>query len=65
MDALAKIGHGTKARTLCDTKADADKINKFAEQRMHDPNREPYGSSPFSMNTCTNIAIEALGAGRK
>ena len=64
-DALNKIGHGTKAKTSCEDKADADKINKFAEQRMHDRNRVPYSWNPFNFNTCTTFASDALGAGLK
>lgn len=64
-DALNKIGHGTKAKTSCEDKADAEKINKFAEQRMHDRNRAPYSWNPFNLNTCTTFASDALGAGLK
>lgn len=61
---LSEIGHGTGAKTSCDANADADKINNFAEQRMNDPNRAPYSWSPFSFNTCTSFASDALAAGR-
>jgi RHS repeat-associated protein len=65
VEALNKMGHGTKAKTSCDANADADKINDFAEQRMNDPNRAPYSWNPFSLNTCTTFASDALAAGRK
>jgi hypothetical protein len=64
-DALNKIGNGTTAKTSCDDKADSDKINNFAEQRMNDSNRAPYSWNPFKLNTCTTFAIDALGAGLK
>ncbi|PKN88619.1 MAG: hypothetical protein CVU51_03790 [Deltaproteobacteria bacterium HGW-Deltaproteobacteria-1] len=64
-NALNKIGNGTEAKTNCDDTADADKINKFAEQRMNDPNRAPYSWSPLNFNTCTTFASDALGAGLK
>lgn len=59
---LNEIGHGTKASTSCEADADAKKINDFAEQRMHDPNRAPYSWNPFNFNTCTTFAGDALGA---
>ena len=65
IEALNKIGHGTEAKTSCDDKADADKINDFAEQRMNDPNRAPYSWNPFNFNTCTTFANDAMGAGLK
>jgi len=65
IEALNKIGHGTEAETSCDAKADADKINDFAGQRMNDPNRAPYSWNPFNFNTCTTFANDAMGAGLK
>ena len=65
MDALRKIGHGTEPRTSCEPSADAKKINDFAEERMHDPQRAPYSWNPFKSNTCKTFASDALGAGRK
>jgi len=65
IEALNKIGHGTEAKTSCDDKADADKINDFAERRMNDPNRAPYSWNPFNFNTCTTFANDAMGAGLK
>jgi len=64
-DALNKIGNGTKAKTSCNDKVDADKINSFAEQRMKDPKRSPYSWNPFNFNTCTTFAGDALKAGLK
>uniref|UniRef100_UPI001B802595 RHS repeat-associated core domain-containing protein n=1 Tax=Desulfobulbus elongatus TaxID=53332 RepID=UPI001B802595 len=64
-NALNKIGNGTTAKTNCDDKADADKINNFAEQRMNDPNRAPYSWNPFNFNTCTTFASDALAGGLK
>ena len=62
---LKKIGKGTKAKASCDDRADADKINRFAEQRMSDPNRAPYSWNPFKLNTCTTFATDAFGEGLK
>lgn len=64
MKALDKFGKGQKTKTSCDDKADASKINAFAEQRMNDPNRAPYSWNPLSPNTCTTFARDALGAGQ-
>lgn len=63
-EALNGLGKGVKAMATCDDKADAEKINQFAEQRMGDPNRAPYSWNPLSFNTCTTFANDALGAGR-
>lgn len=63
--ALNEFGKGTTAKTVCDDKADADKINKFAEQRMNDIKRAPYSWSPFNFNTCTTFASDALAGGLK
>jgi len=62
---LNEIGHGTKATTTCDPNADADKINNFAEQRMHDSDRAPYSWNPLHFNTCTSFANDALEAGQQ
>jgi len=64
-DALNNISNGTTANIICDDKADSDKINKFAEQRMNDSKRAPYSWSPFNFNTCTSFASDALKAGLK
>jgi RHS repeat-associated protein len=64
-DALNKIGNGTKAKTNCNDKADADKINSFSEQRMRDPKRAPYCWNPLNFNACTTFASDALKAGLK
>jgi hypothetical protein len=63
-DTLKGFGKGTEPKTSCDDKADADKINRFAGQRMNDPKRAPYSWNPFNFNTCTTFASDALGAGR-
>lgn len=63
MKALNDIGHGTEAETSCEADANADKVNEFAENRMNDPNRAPYSWMPWSFNTCTTFANDALGAG--
>lgn len=64
-EALNKIGKGTEAYSSCFDGSDADKINKFAEQRMNDPKRAPYSWNPLRPNTCTTFAGEAIGAGYK
>ena len=64
LERLTTIGHGTKPKMSCDAEADAGKINLFAEDRMHDPNRAPYSWNPLNMNTCTTFAGDALDAGR-
>jgi uncharacterized protein RhaS with RHS repeats len=64
-EALNKFGKGTEAYSACFDGSDADKINKFAEQRMNDPKRAPYSWNPLRPNTCTTFAGEAIGAGYK
>jgi hypothetical protein len=65
MDALNNFGHGTEAELECDAESDADKVNDFAENRMHDPDREPYSWMPWSFNTCTTFARDAVSAGSR
>ena len=64
-NALNEFGKGTTAKTVCNDKADADKINKFAKQRMNDSKRAPCSYNPFDFNTCTTFASDALAGGLK
>jgi RHS repeat-associated protein len=60
-----KLGKGHWMTTLCDDEADFDKVNDFAEKRMHDPNRKPYEWNPLKgVNQCFSFADEAIKAGR-
>ena len=65
VDAINRFGNGVEAELDCDTEADADDINEFAENRMNDRNRAPYSWKPWSYNTCTTFANDAMAAGAR
>ena len=65
MDYLSdNYGKDKDISSECDSDADFNKVNDFAENRKNNPNRQPYNWNPFNPNHCKTFAQDALGAGR-